>query len=79
MRKRMQNIPLVTSDPFSVSLIKAGDDTYEDSNRRWGDYSNTSLDPTDSLTIWTIQEYAEPHSGANHIVWGTRIAPISSP
>jgi len=38
---------------------------------RWGDYSNTSLDP-DGLSIWTIQEYAEPN---NH--WGTRFAAIT--
>ena len=25
--------------------------------RRWGDYSYTSLDPLDDMTIWTIQEY----------------------
>jgi hypothetical protein len=25
--------------------------------RRWGDYSYTSLDPEDDMTIWTIQEY----------------------
>jgi hypothetical protein len=25
--------------------------------RRWGDYSHTSLDPQDNLTMWTIQEF----------------------
>ena len=25
--------------------------------RRWGDYSFTSLDPNDDMTMWTIQEY----------------------
>jgi hypothetical protein len=25
--------------------------------RRWGDYSYTSLDPDDDMTIWTIQEF----------------------
>jgi len=25
--------------------------------RRWGDYSFTSLDPLDDMTVWTIQEY----------------------
>jgi hypothetical protein len=25
--------------------------------RRWGDYSFTSLDPKDDMTMWTIQEY----------------------
>ncbi|MGA9772807.1 MAG: C25 family cysteine peptidase [Blastocatellia bacterium] len=26
-------------------------------SRRWGDYSYTSLDPKDDMTMWTIQEY----------------------
>lgn len=26
--------------------------------RRWGDYSYTSLDPCDDMTLWTIQEFA---------------------
>jgi len=25
--------------------------------RRWGDYSNTSLDPKDDMSMWTIQQY----------------------
>jgi uncharacterized repeat protein (TIGR01451 family) len=25
--------------------------------RRWGDYSFTSLDPRDDMTVWTVQEY----------------------
>ncbi len=27
--------------------------------RRWGDYSYTSLDPCDDMTMWTIQEFCE--------------------
>jgi hypothetical protein len=27
------------------------------SGRRWGDYSYTSLDPEDDMTMWTIQEF----------------------
>ena len=30
----------------------------EDDRNRWGDYSATQVDPTDDLTLWTIQEYA---------------------
>lgn len=41
---------------------------------RWGDYSFTSVDPTDDQTIWTIQEYV---ASAN--VWGTRIAKVLAP
>src|SRR5207249_3998022 len=27
--------------------------------RRWGDFSYTSLDPSDDMTIWTIQEFCD--------------------
>ena len=44
------------------------------SGRRWGDYSYTSLDPDDDMTLWTIQEYA---SALN--VWGVRVARLLAP
>ncbi len=36
---------------------------------RWGDYSLTSVDPSNDDTFWSIQEYAR-----NTNVWATRIA-----
>ena len=39
-------------------------------SNRWGDYSYTSLDPIDSLSFWTIQQYAEDDELDN--TWGTR-------
>jgi hypothetical protein len=42
--------------------------------RRWGDFSMTSVDPDDDMTMWTIQEYA---SSTN--VWGTRVAQLLAP
>ncbi len=38
---------------------------------RWGDYSATSLDPTDPFRFWTIQEWA---SGPN--IWSTQISEV---
>jgi hypothetical protein len=35
-------------------------------DNRWGDYSNTAVDPFNDTDLWTIQEYA---SFSNH--WGT--------
>ena len=50
-------------------LFKAGQSAYDDGNGpRWGDYSLTSIDPTDNKTFWTIQEYGHGGGGAN---WGT--------
>lgn len=42
--------------------------------RRWGDYSATSLDPKDDMTMWTIQEYC---NGTN--TYGARVAKLSAP
>lgn len=36
---------------------------------RWGDYSYTTLDPSDDATFWTVQEY-----GHGVDIWGTYIA-----
>jgi len=38
---------------------------------RWGDYSLTSLDPSDTQKLWTIQEYAHANN-----VWGTYVGRI---
>jgi hypothetical protein len=45
----------------SDTLLQAGVasyvKTYGGSRNRWGDYSNTVVDPNDDLTLWTIGEY----------------------
>jgi len=50
-------------------LLKAGEGGYFDG--RWGDYSLTSVDPTNDTDFWTIQEYAR--NGGN---WGTWIGQV---
>lgn len=42
--------------------------------QRWGDYTNTCLDPSDQLTIWTIQQWTKYNS-----VWGLEVARIPAP
>src|SRR5512135_1396033 len=42
--------------------------------RRWGDYSFTSLDPDDDMTLWTIQEYCNAADS-----WGVRVAQLLAP
>ncbi|MBI2928793.1 MAG: hypothetical protein HYY24_24280 [Verrucomicrobia bacterium] len=63
----------------SVVQIKDGEAAYErpdgSGRNRWGDYSFTSLDPNDDMTIWTLQEYAE--SGSD--IWGTWVAELLAP
>jgi len=54
------------SDPPNTmedeALLKAGEATYTkdggSGDVRWGDYSNSAVDPLDDSGLWTIQEYA---------------------
>lgn len=41
---------------------------------RWGDYSHTTVDPSDGMTIWTFQEYC---NGLNS--WMTQAAKLIAP
>ncbi len=42
--------------------------------QRWGDYSATSVDPTDGMTIWTIQEYCNANNS-----WACRAFKLLAP
>jgi hypothetical protein len=42
--------------------------------RRWGDYSYTSLDPLDDMTMWTIEEYVDTTNS-----YGVRIGRLIAP
>jgi hypothetical protein len=42
--------------------------------QRWGDYSMTVVDPSDDMTVWTFQQYANsPNS------WGVRAIQLKAP
>jgi hypothetical protein len=41
----------------SATAYNPASDPGGTNGRRWGDYSNTSLDPKDDMSMWTIQEY----------------------
>jgi len=49
-------------------------DTGSSSGRRWGDFSYTSVDPCDDMTMWTIQEYCNTNNS-----WGVRVAKLVAP
>jgi hypothetical protein len=69
------------ADPLNAmradTVMKAGEGVYSKlyggSRNRWGDYSNTVVDPIDDVTMWTIQEYAGVPSGIgqNPGIWST--------
>ncbi|HXT39874.1 MAG TPA: Ig-like domain-containing protein, partial [Candidatus Angelobacter sp.] len=42
--------------------------------RRWGDFSYTSLDPNDDMTLWTIQEFCDSLNS-----YGVRVARLLAP
>ncbi|NOT63185.1 MAG: hypothetical protein HOP19_23495, partial [Acidobacteria bacterium] len=42
--------------------------------RRWGDYSYTSLDPCDDMTMWTVQQFVD-----NTNSYGLRVAKLAAP
>jgi hypothetical protein len=42
--------------------------------QRWGDYSYTSVDPSDDMTMWTIQEYANATDS-----WGVEVVKLVAP
>lgn len=44
------------------------------SGRRWGDYSYTSLDPDDDMTIWTVQEWCDATNS-----YGLRVVKLPAP
>ena len=59
----------VFGDPM---LLKQGVASYQDMRgNRWGDYSATTLDPSNSKSFWTIQEWASGLSS-----WSTQITEI---
>jgi hypothetical protein len=61
------------------TVLKSGEASYYKDfgygDNRWGDYSNTAVDPANDTDFWTIQEYASSNNS-----WGTwwgKVAPAS--
>ncbi|HZR29071.1 MAG TPA: hypothetical protein VFA71_09835, partial [Terriglobales bacterium] len=72
------------SDPLNTlqgeATLRAGEATYVNEGRsgtsnRWGDYSNTAIDPADDTSFWTIQEYAASPSSTWGTWWGQIVQP----
>lgn len=42
--------------------------------RRWGDYSITSVDPLDDMSMWTVQEFCDANNS-----YGVRVAKLVAP
>jgi hypothetical protein len=59
----------------NLILLQSGTASYQNTDSsgtsRWGDYSATSVDPTDPTHFWTIQMYASGPS-----TWSTQISEL---
>jgi hypothetical protein len=67
--------PGTTNTPFRVTNTKALYAlVYGNYFGRWGDYSQTVVDPDDDQTIWTFQEYANVDDS-----YGTRAVQLKAP
>jgi hypothetical protein len=64
----------VTYTTSSTAYNPAGDTGVPSGSRRFGDYSYTSIDPEDDMTMWTIQEW-------NHATnsYAMRVAKLLAP
>jgi hypothetical protein len=54
-----------SSSPYNITATNP---------QRWGDYSQTVVDPTDNMTFWTFQEYANATNS-----WGVRVIKLKAP
>jgi Big-like domain-containing protein len=60
--------PTGTTEPFDTTQTSSSSYNLGSPNpQRWGDYSQTVVDPTDNQTFWTFQEYANATNS-----WGVR-------
>jgi hypothetical protein len=65
-------------------IYHAGEDYYHKTfstttgRNRWGDFSTAVVDPTDDLTLWTIQQYAKARVGTDDGNTGTNSSRWSS-
>jgi hypothetical protein len=67
--------PLGTTEAFDLTQSSSGAyNLGSDSPKRWGDYSQTVVDPNDDQTFWTFQEYA-----ISAVSWGVRVIQLKAP
>ena len=72
---RLVGDPLGTVETTQLSTSSAS--TYgpqPGTIQRWGDYSFTSLDPVDDMTMWTVQEFSNATNS-----WAVRVVKLVAP
>ena len=71
-----------TSDPAgtlqSPATAVTSSSTYnigsQNNKYRWGDFSVTTVDPSDDMTFWTVQEYCNANNS-----WGVQVVKLLAP
>jgi hypothetical protein len=72
---RLASDPSGTTEPFDLTQTSTfAYNLGSSSPRRWGDYSQTVVDPNDNMTFWTFQEYANANNS-----WGVRVIQLQAP
>jgi hypothetical protein len=72
---RLSSDPVGTTEPFDLTQTSTSSyNLGSDAPRRWGDYSQTVVDPNDNMTFWTFQEYANADDS-----WGVRVIQLQAP
>src|SRR5262249_34153198 len=71
---RLFGDPLGTTEAFDLTQSSSSSYDLGDQPKRWGDYSQTVVDPTDDQTFWTFQEYANANNS-----WGVRVIQLKAP
>ncbi len=72
---RLFSDPAGQTDAFQLTQPPGG--TYNlgsGTPRRWGDFSQTVVDPSDNMTFWTFQEYANANNS-----WAVRVIKLLAP
>ncbi len=65
-----------TIQPFTLAVTGVSSYTVapDGIHNRWGDYSQTVVEPNDDMTMWTFQEYANATDS-----WGVRVIQLIAP
>jgi hypothetical protein len=72
---RLATDPLGTTRAFTISQPSSSPyDVPNADPQSWGYYSQTVVDPTDNMTFWTFQEYANFSNS-----WGVRVIKLKAP
>jgi hypothetical protein len=72
---RLATAPLgTTEDPLITQTSSSSYNLGSGSPKRWGDYSQTVVDPSDNMSFWTFQEYANANNS-----WGVRVIKLQAP